>query len=91
MLRDRLVRQQTIVLEDDAKAPPEIRHILYIHMNNIMSVDEEFPLRRQLLAKEHLNECGLARAAHTDDKDELSFSDLNVHVVQRKRAIPIYL
>ena len=33
----------------------------------------------------------LARAAHADDEDELSFSDLNIHVVQRKRAIPIYL
>jgi hypothetical protein len=56
-------------------------------MNNVMPVDEEFSLRRQFLTKEHLDKRGLARAAHTDNKDELTLADLDVDVIKRNGAV----
>ena len=91
ILIDGLIREKAVILEDNAKTAPQIRHILHIHVHNIVSVDEKLSLRRQLLTKKHLDERGLACTAYTDNKDKLSLGDFNIHVVERHRPIFIYL
>ena len=60
-------------------------------MDNIVPVDEQLPLRRQLLTKEHLDERGLARTAHADHKDELTLPDLDADMIEGNNTIVIYL
>ena len=91
ILKDRLVRQQPVVLEDDAETAPQIRHLAALHVDDIAPIDEEAAARRQLLAEQHLDERGFARAAGADDEDEVSRFDIDIHMVEGHSSILIDL
>ena len=56
-------------------------------MDDVAPIDEEAATRRQLFAKQHLDERRLAGAAGTDDEYEIPRLDIDVHMVESHRSI----
>ena len=85
VLRHRLVRQQAVVLKDDAQPAPKVRHIAVLHVDDVVPVHHEGAAGGQHLAEQHPNERRFARAAGANDEHDFALVDMDVHMVQRLR------
>ena len=56
-----------------------------------MPVDKELAFRRQLFAKQHFDECRLARTADTDNEDKFALANFDIDMIERNDAVIICL
>ena len=78
---------ETEILEHKAHFSAHIRDFTFADVADVLTVNEHLTLVRALLTGDELQKGTFARAAGTDDKDELAFFDLQVDVVQRFRTV----
>src|SRR3954471_13274201 len=91
VLADGLARQQLEVLEDDADLPPHHRHLAPRQAGDVVAVEGDRALRRQLVADEQLHERRLAGARRADEEHEVTLRDDEIDVLQGVAAVRVGL
>ena len=76
VLADRLVGEQTEVLEDGADLPPQVRDLPGREPDEVLAQDVDLALGGPLLLEHKPEERGLAGAARADQEDELALFDV---------------
>ena len=91
VLPDRLGRQQLEVLEDDPDLAAHPRHVPARQPGEVLAVEDDRALGRELVADEQLDERRLARPGRPDEEDEVAFGDDEVDVAERQLAVRVLL
>src|SRR5262249_28281906 len=72
VLADRLGREELEVLEDDPDLPPDDRDLAPWQAREIVAVEDDLALARELVADEELDQRRLAGAGLADEEDEVA-------------------
>src|SRR3954468_19925540 len=83
--------QELEVLEHDPDLPPDPGHRTASETGEILAVEDDLALARDLIADQELDQGRLAGTARTDEEDEVAFGDDEVDVAQRGLAVRIRL
>ena len=91
VLADGLGRQELEVLEHDADLAPHVRHLAPRQLGEVVAVEGDRALRRQLVADQELHERGLAGPGRADEEDEVALGHDEVDVLERVAAVRVGL
>ena len=91
VLPDRLGGEQLEVLEDDPDLAAHLRDLAARQPGEVLAVEHDGALRRDLVADEELDQRRLAGARRADEEDEVAFRDHEVDVAERLLAVVVLL
>ena len=85
-----LVGQQFIILKNDAQVPAQCRNTAVSQPVDANTVDGDFTGCWSHLTVEESQQARLSGSGVADEKDEVAFSDLEVHIIERAHPIRIH-
>ncbi len=88
ILKDADVGEERAELEHHAHAAPHRMELLRVHAGHVLAFEEHFAGLRPVLAADHAQHGGLARAHRPDQRRDLPLRDAEGHVVQDD-ALPV--
>ena len=86
-----LLHQQIVALEHHAHAPARRAQLRAGKGSDVLPGEHDLPGGGALQQRQTAQQRGFSRARHADDAVDVSFSDLQVHILQRRhaRALPL--